>query len=79
VLICSGGVLPGVRAVEAAVSIVNHGCVDWMVTRNVWRFVCGTASKVQTIGPLEGGGAPGSPGLTWIVAVPLHVPARKDV
>lgn len=39
VLVFAGGVLPGVSAVDAVVSIVSHGCVDWMVTRNVWRFV----------------------------------------
>lgn len=75
VLIWAGGVLPGVSAVGAVVSIVNHGCVDWIVARNVWRFVCGTASKVQTIGPLEAGGAPGSPALTWISRCP---PPRPD-
>ncbi len=64
VLIWAGGVLPGVRAVKAVVSIASQGCVDWIVTRNVWRFVCGTASKVHAMGPVDGGGAPGSPGLT---------------
>ena len=64
VLIWDGGAFPGVMAVEAVVSIDNHGCVDWIVTRNDCRFVWGTASKVHAIGPVDGGGAPGSPGLT---------------
>jgi hypothetical protein len=41
--------------------------------------VCGTTWKVHVIVPLDGGGASGSPGFTWIVTFPCHVPTRNDV
>ena len=64
VLICEGAVLPGVKAVAAVVSMTSHACCERMVVVNVWRFVWGTTLKVQVVGPVVGGGAPGSPGLT---------------
>ncbi len=39
VLIDVGGVLPGVKAVEAVVSIVNQGSCERIVVVNDWRFV----------------------------------------
>src|SRR5262245_61166223 len=42
-------------------------------------FVCGTTSNVQVMSPVDGGGALGSPGLTWIVTVPRQVPVRNEV
>ena len=64
VLIGEGAVLPGVRAVAAVVSMASHGSCERMVVVNVWRFVCGTTLNVHVVGPLVGGGAPGSPGFT---------------
>ena len=34
VLICGGGVLRGVRAVDAVVSMVSHGCIERIVVLN---------------------------------------------
>lgn len=64
VLIDAGGVFPGVSAVDAIVSIANQGSCDRIVVVNAWRFVCGTTLNVQVMGPVVGGGALGSPGLT---------------
>src|SRR5262245_10440861 len=50
-----------------------------MVARSDCRFVCGTTSDVQVMSPVDGGGALGSPGLTWIVTVPRHVPVKNEV
>ena len=47
VLICAGGVLPGVSAVVAVVVIVSHGWSERTVVRNDCRLVCGTTSNVQ--------------------------------
>ncbi|MGE3959837.1 MAG: hypothetical protein AB7H96_24210 [Vicinamibacterales bacterium] len=63
-LICAGGVLPGVKAVVAVVVTVNHGWSERTVVRKDWRLVWGTTSNVHCIGPLLGGGGAGSPGLT---------------
>jgi hypothetical protein len=41
-------------------------------------FVCGTTSNVHVISPVDGGGFAVA-GLTWMVTVPRHVPARNDV
>src|SRR5262245_1916300 len=59
--------------------MVSHGCVERIVARSDCMFVCGTTSKVHVISPLVGGGGFGSPGFTWIVTVPRHVPVKNDV
>src|SRR5438067_2434825 len=59
--------------------MVSHGCVERIVVRNDCWFVCGTTSNVHVISPVVGGGGFGSRGLSWIVTVPRHVPARNDV
>jgi hypothetical protein len=46
-----GGVLNGDSAVDPAVSIVSHACVDRIVARSDCMFVCGTTSKVHVISP----------------------------
>ena len=71
--------LRGVSAVVAVVVIVSQACSERTVVRNDCRFVCGTTSNVHCTGPLLGGSALGSPGLTSIVTVPRHVPVRNDV
>jgi hypothetical protein len=63
VLICGGGLLPGERAVAPVVSIVSHGCMEWIVARSDCRFVCGTTSNVQVMSPVAGAGGFESPGL----------------
>src|SRR4029453_15018305 len=74
-----GGGVAGDSAVEPVVSIVSHGCVDRIVARSDCMFVCGTTSKVQVSSPPCGGGGFGSPGFTWIVTAPRHVPVKNDV
>src|SRR5512137_1108760 len=78
VLTWVGGTFCGTSAVVPVMDVGSHGCCARMVLRNVCRLVCGTTSKVQSMAPVVGAGASGSPGLTWIVTVPCHVPARND-
>jgi hypothetical protein len=42
VLICAGGVFPGIIAVDAIVVIGSHSCSERIVAWNVCRFVLGT-------------------------------------
>jgi hypothetical protein len=60
VLICVGGVLPGDSAVDPVVSILSHGCIEWIVARSDCWFVSGTTSNVQVISPVFGTGGFGS-------------------
>jgi hypothetical protein len=66
--------LLGVMALVTVVVIVSQGCSLRIVTRKVCRFVSGTASNVQLIGPA----VTGLPSRS-IVSVPVQVPERKDV
>src|SRR5262245_11382104 len=54
VLICAGGVLPGMMAVDADSVTGNQLFSDRMVERNVCRFVCGTTSKFHVTCPETG-------------------------
>lgn len=51
VLIRAGGVFDGVIALVAVAVTGRNGCCDRIVVRNVCRFVSGTTSNVQVIGP----------------------------
>ena len=55
VLICAGGVLPGIIDVDDVSVIGSQPFSERMVVRNDCRFVCGTTSKVQVTVPLTGG------------------------
>ena len=59
--------------------LIGCGRSDRTVVRNDCRLVCGSVSNVHCIRPLLGRGGFGSPGLTSIVTVPVHPPARKEV
>jgi hypothetical protein len=78
VLICVGGVLLGEMAVVAVVIMFSHECSERMVLLKDCRFEFGITANVHVIGPLVAGDGFGACGLTWIVTVPRHVPARKD-
>ena len=52
VLICAGGLFPGIMDVDELSVIGSQPFSDRMVVRNVWRLVCGTTSKVQVTAPL---------------------------
>jgi hypothetical protein len=54
VLICAGGVFPGMMVVDAISVMGNQLLSDWIVERKDWRFVCGTTSKVQVTDPDTG-------------------------
>ena len=57
VLICAGGVLPGIIDVDDVRVIGSHPFSERMVVRKDCMFVCGTTSNVQLTVPLTG--APG--------------------
>jgi hypothetical protein len=63
VLICAGGVFPGMIAVVPVIVIGSHEFSERTVARNVCRFVCGTTSNVHVVAPVVGAGAFASPGL----------------
>jgi hypothetical protein len=62
VLICAGGVFPGIIAVDAIVVIGSHSCSERIVAWNVCRFVLGTSSNVHVAEALVAGGFPGALG-----------------
>src|SRR5882672_11335606 len=78
VLICAGGVLPGIIDVDADSVGGSHAFCERIVVRNVCRLVCGTTSNVQLTGPVTATGGCGAVGFGCTVMVPLQVPARKD-
>ena len=78
VLICAGGVFPGIIEVDNVSVLGNQLFCDWIVVRNVCRFVWGTTSNVHVTAAVTDAGGCGAVGFGWIVMVPRQVPARND-